>query len=59
MSRSSPEIARITLQGNRPENQDRFLVLQQDDCCMMALGDRLGGHPRGDMAAQMLIDTCE
>ena len=59
MSRSSPEIARITLQGNRPENQDRFLVLQQDDCCMLALGDGLGGHPRGEIAAQMLIDTCE
>ena len=59
MNRSSPEIARITLQGNRPENQDRFLVLEQDDCGLLVLGDGLGGHPRGDRAAQILVDTCE
>jgi serine/threonine protein phosphatase PrpC len=59
MTRHGTEIAHITLQGNRTENQDRFTVLEQDDCCLLVLADGLGGHPRGDLAAQTLVDTCE
>lgn len=58
MNRDSTEIARITLQGDRAENQDRFAVLEENDTCLLALADGLGGHPRGEVAAQFLIDTC-
>ncbi len=58
MSGSQTEIAHITLVGDRAENQDRALILEDTDCCLLALGDGLGGHPQGDVAAQILMDTC-
>jgi len=59
MTSSTTEIARISLRGDRPENQDRFAILEDGDCCLLVLGDGLGGHPRGDVAAQLLVDTCQ
>lgn len=59
MNHDRTEIARITLQGNRSENQDRFIILEENDSCLLALADGLGGHPRGEVAAQFLVDTCQ
>ena len=59
MTHHRTEIARISLQGNRAENQDRFAILEQEETCLLVLGDGLGGHPRGEVAAQILVNSCE
>lgn len=53
------ELARVSLQGDRAINQDRCLALQAGDDTLLALADGLGGHPRGEVAAQLFVDTCE
>jgi serine/threonine protein phosphatase PrpC len=53
------EAARTTFTGNRACNQDRCLVLADGDCVLLAVADGLGGHPRGEVAAQLLVDVCE
>jgi serine/threonine protein phosphatase PrpC len=53
------ELARISLKGDRKLNQDRCLALSKGGDTLLALADGLGGHPRGEVAAQLLIDTCE
>ncbi|HEB96057.1 MAG TPA: serine/threonine-protein phosphatase [Sedimenticola thiotaurini] len=44
--------------GNRRSNQDRCALIDSDGVLLLVLGDGMGGHPRGEMAAQILIDTC-
>lgn len=51
------ETAQASLQGNRKTNQDRHLILEAPDSILLALADGMGGHPRGEMAAQILMDT--
>ncbi len=53
------EAARATLTGERPCNQDRCLAQHSGDTVLLAVGDGLGGHPRGEVAAQLLIDVCD
>lgn len=48
-----------SLLGNRKINQDRCTFLRENNSLLMGLADGMGGHPRGEIAAQMLIDTCE
>lgn len=43
--------------GNRPSNQDRCLVLQRRGQVLLAVADGMGGHARGDLAAQTAIDS--
>ena len=50
------EITQKTLQGNRKSNQDRCLVMEAPDAVLLALADGMGGHPRGEQAAQILMD---
>ncbi len=52
----STETASISLRGNRKKNQDRCLVLSDKDTHLLLLADGMGGHPRGEDAAQILID---
>ena len=49
----------LSLVGDRPNNQDRCAVLKSGDTIVLALADGLGGHPRGEVAAQMFVDICE
>ncbi len=53
------QAARATAKGDRPSNQDRCLFLGDGDCNLLGVADGLGGHPRGEVAAQLLIDVCE
>lgn len=43
--------------GNRSSNQDRSLVLADSDAVLLAVADGMGGHARGDLAAQAFIDS--
>jgi serine/threonine protein phosphatase PrpC len=43
--------------GNRPSNQDRCLVLERRGQVLLAVADGMGGHARGDLAAQTAIDS--
>jgi len=53
------ESAQYSLLGNREVNEDRHLILESPDITLVAIADGMGGHPKGEMAAQILIDTCE
>lgn len=59
MSTTSYEIGRESRLGNRRVNQDRCAVVQSVDYALLTLADGMGGHPRGEMAAQILVDTAE
>ncbi|MCO6413123.1 MAG: serine/threonine-protein phosphatase [Thiogranum sp.] len=43
--------------GNRTSNQDRCLVLEHSDRVLLVVADGMGGHPRGDLAAQVAVET--
>jgi serine/threonine protein phosphatase PrpC len=51
------ETAQSSLLGNRSTNQDRCLVLEAPDAILLCLADGMGGHPKGEMAAQILMDN--
>ncbi|MES9940375.1 MAG: PP2C family serine/threonine-protein phosphatase [Candidatus Thiodiazotropha sp. 6PLUC2] len=51
------ETAQCSLVGNRSMNQDRALVMEAPDAILLALADGMGGHPKGEMAAQILMDN--
>ncbi len=53
----SVESAQASLVGNREINQDRCTLVSEGDCVLLLLADGMGGHPRGEVAAQILIDT--
>lgn len=50
------ETAKCSLRGDRRSNQDRCLILEAPDAVLLALADGMGGHPKGEMAAQILMD---
>lgn len=43
--------------GGRKEQQDRVAILWQDEACLIALADGLGGHDHGAFAAQTAMDV--
>jgi serine/threonine protein phosphatase PrpC len=43
--------------GDRSTNQDRYLIMEAPDSILLALADGMGGHPKGEMAAQILMDN--
>lgn len=43
--------------GNRACNQDRCAAVRRDDTVLLVLADGMGGHARGELAAQVLVDT--
>ncbi|MES9812545.1 MAG: protein phosphatase 2C domain-containing protein [Candidatus Thiodiazotropha sp.] len=51
------ETAQYTLLGDRTMNQDRYLIMEAPDAILLALADGMGGHPKGEMAAQILMDN--
>jgi len=53
------EVSQISLQGDRKNNQDRVGYIEYDYGAVLILGDGLGGRPKGELAAQTLIDTVE
>ena len=53
------ETAHISLHGNRRDNQDRYAVLEHQGIYLLVLADGLGGHPKGEVAAEKLIHAAE
>ena len=51
------ETATTTRLGDRDCNQDRCAVVQREDAILLLLADGMGGHPRGELAAQVFIDS--
>lgn len=51
------EIGQVNRLGNRNSNQDRFSAVETNEGVLLVLGDGMGGHAYGDIAAQLLIDT--
>lgn len=45
--------------GNRSCNQDRSRVVDRGHAVLLALADGMGGHARGELAAQALVDSVE
>ena len=49
--------ARLSLAGNRSENQDRVDVFVNDSALLMAVVDGMGGHAHGARAAEVTVTT--
>jgi len=58
MSSMSFDTGHTSLLGTRNLNQDRCAVLETGDALLLVMADGLGGHPKGEKAAQIMIDTC-
>jgi serine/threonine protein phosphatase PrpC len=43
--------------GNRSSNQDRCLALEKSGQVLLCVADGMGGHARGDLAAQAAVDS--
>ncbi len=51
------ETASFSLQGDRPTNQDRCALLVDDASVLLLLSDGMGGHPKGEEAARIMVET--
>src|SRR5690625_275207 len=49
------ETAQATLVGDRADNQDRAEILIGDEATFAILADGMGGHAKGDLAAETAI----
>ena len=49
------ETAQVTRLGNREVNQDRFATSRRGDHVLLVVADGMGGHERGELAAQELV----
>ncbi len=43
--------------GNRSSNEDRCLVLKRPGRVLLVVADGMGGHARGELAAQTVVDS--
>ncbi len=48
-----------SLVGNRKNNQDRCGLSSAPSSVLVSLADGMGGHPKGEAAAQLVVDTCQ
>jgi serine/threonine protein phosphatase PrpC len=48
---------RVSQRGDRKINQDRCDIFEHEGITVLALADGMGGHPKGEVAAQIFIDT--
>ena len=53
------ELGQANRLGNRDSNQDRFQAIETDEGVLLVLGDGMGGQAKGDVAAQILVDTAQ
>ena len=53
----SLDFAKLTLRGNRQENQDRIELIAHPESALMICVDGMGGHSNGARAAELVVDT--
>ncbi|MCW8899542.1 MAG: protein phosphatase 2C domain-containing protein [Gammaproteobacteria bacterium] len=53
------EIGRVSLLGNRKNNQDRLGVAESHAGVVLILGDGLGGKPGGELASETLVRSVQ
>lgn len=53
----SLDFAKLTLLGNRQENQDRIELIAHPESTLMICVDGMGGHSHGARAAELVVDT--
>jgi serine/threonine protein phosphatase PrpC len=53
------DIGESSLLGNRRLNQDRCIAVVSEDAILLGLADGMGGHPKGERAAEILTETCK
>jgi PPM family protein phosphatase len=51
------DYAKLSLTGNRPENQDRVDVVAHNDAVLLMVVDGMGGHAHGARAAEVTVST--
>jgi PPM family protein phosphatase len=51
------DYAKLSLAGNRPENQDRVDIVSNNDALLMTVVDGMGGHAHGARAAEVTVAT--
>lgn len=51
------QAARLSQKGDRAINQDRCEIFQHQGIVVLLLADGMGGHPKGEVAAQIFIDA--
>jgi PPM family protein phosphatase len=50
-------VFQVSRRGGREKNEDRMGYCYTRDAVMFALADGMGGHPEGEMAAQLALQT--
>ncbi len=50
--------ASMSIIGSRPTNQDRCALIESINSMLLCLADGMGGHPKGEAAAQILVNVC-
>ncbi len=50
-------IFQISRRGGREKNEDRMGYCYTREACLFVLADGMGGHPQGELAAQIAIQT--
>ena len=51
------ETVEISLLGDRDENQDRGVIVNSGEASLLVVVDGMGGHSKGELAAQTAIDS--
>ena len=51
------DFAKLSLVGNRQENQDRIELIAHPESTLMICVDGMGGHSHGARAAELVVDT--
>jgi len=51
------EYAKLSLAGNRQDNQDRVDVMTREDSALLVVVDGMGGHAEGAKAAEVTVAT--
>ncbi|MES9964398.1 MAG: protein phosphatase 2C domain-containing protein [Candidatus Sedimenticola sp. 20ELBAFRAG] len=58
MTSHKHQMAEMSLTGDRKRNQDRCSIAESNESVLLTVADGMGGHPRGEAAAQIVTETC-